>query len=134
MDILTTMTTDLKMLTFCVILLWLQILPYFLPAIKEWKIIGLVGNREDLPPLPDWAQRAKRAEINMITNITHFAILVLVAHVAGVANETTAMGATIFFFARVAYAVIYTAGIPWLRTFAWVAGLAGELMILSQIL
>ena len=47
-------------------------------------------------PLPGWAERAKRAHINMAENLAPFAALVLVAHVTGAANATTAMGAAIF--------------------------------------
>ena len=58
-----------------------------------------------------------------------FAALVLIAAVAGKANATTAIGATLFFWARLAYAVIYLIGIPWLRTLAWFVGVIGMAMI-----
>ena len=45
------------------------------------------------------------------------------------ANATTAMGAMIFFWARLAYAVIYLIGIPWLRTLAWFVSVIGMVMI-----
>ena len=79
----------------------------------------LAGNREGLPEMTGWAGRARRAHLNMIENLVLFAALVLIAAVAGKANATTAMGAMIFFWARLAYAVIYLIGIPWLRTLAW---------------
>ena len=43
-------------------------------------------------------------------------------------------GAMIFFWARVAYAVIYLVGIPWLRTLAWVVSVIGMAMIVSVLL
>ena len=55
----------------------------------------------------------------MIENMVLFTALVLIAAVAGKANATTAMGAMIFFWARLVYAVIYLIGVPWLRTLAW---------------
>jgi uncharacterized MAPEG superfamily protein len=61
-------------------------------------------------------------------------VLVVVAHLPGRANDTTALGATIFFWARVAHAAIYTAGLVYLRTAAFAVSLVGEVMILSQIL
>ena len=39
------------------------------------------------------------------------------------------MGAMIFFWARVAYAVIYIAGIAWLRTLVWFVSVIGMAMI-----
>ena len=49
----------------------------------------------------------------MLESVALFGILVLVAHVAGKANAMTAMGAAIYFWARLVYTVIYTAGIAW---------------------
>ena len=90
---------------------------------------ALAGNREDLPEMTGWAGRARRAHLNMIENLLLFAALVLIAAVAGKANATTAMGALIFFWARLAYAVIYLIGIPWLRTLAWFVSVIGMVMI-----
>jgi len=60
--------------------------------------------------------------------------VVLVAHAAGVSNATTVLGAQLFFYARVAYAIVYIVGISWLRALIWTAGVVGILMILSQVL
>ena len=70
----------------------------------------------------------------MIENMVLFAALVLIAAVAGKANATTAMGALIFFWARLAYAVIYLLGVPWLRTVAWSVSVIGMVMIACQLL
>ena len=45
---------------------------------------------------------------------------------AGFANEQTALGATIFFWARLAHAIIYITGVWQWRALAFIAGLAGE--------
>jgi uncharacterized MAPEG superfamily protein len=52
---------------------------------------------------------------------------------AGVSNDATARGATMFFYARVAHSVIYIAGIPYLRTLAFLVGFSGMLGIARQI-
>ena len=83
--------------------------------------------------MPGIGGRAKRAHLNMLENIVLFAALVLIAAVAGKANATTAMGAMIFFWGRLAYAIIYVAGIPWLRTGAWVVSVVGMAMIALQL-
>jgi uncharacterized MAPEG superfamily protein len=94
----------------------------------------LAGNREDLPQLTGWAGRASRAHRNMLENIVLFAALVLVANATGKLNATTALGAQLFFWGRVAYAPIYWIGLPWVRTGAWVVSVVGMLMILGQLL
>jgi len=94
----------------------------------------LAGNREDLPVLTGFAGRARRAHLNMVENMVLFAVLVLIAHVAGKANATTAMGALVFFWARIVYALIYLLGVPWLRTVAWLVSVVGMAMIASQLI
>ena len=70
----------------------------------------------------------------MIENLVLFAALVLVAAIAGKTNDTTLLGAQIFLWARVAYAVVYWAGIPWVRTLTWAASVVGMVMIFSQLI
>lgn len=91
------------------------------------------GNRDSRLDASAWTHRAERAHANLVENLPAFAILVLVAHVAGKSNATTALGATLFFWGRVAHALVYVAGIPYVRTAAFFVGTAGELLILSQL-
>jgi uncharacterized MAPEG superfamily protein len=46
----------------------------------------------------------------------------------------TLLGAQIFVGARVAFAVIYLAGVPWLRTGVWIVATSGVLLMLIQLL
>ena len=67
----------------------------------------------------------------MLENLVLFAILVFAARLANVSNAMTLLGAQLFFFGRVAHAILYIVGIPWLRTAAWlvsVIGLAPDLL------
>ena len=123
------MSPDLTYLLYSTILCFVQVLIAASGANTQVGLTTLAGNREDLPDMVGWAGRARRAHLNMIENFVLFAALVLIAAVAGKANATTAMGATIFFWARLAYAVIYLIGIPWLRTLAWFVGVIGMAMI-----
>lgn len=93
----------------------------------------LAGNRENLPPIEGWAGRAMRAHRNMVENLVLFAALVLVAQVSGKANATTALGAQIWFWARVVYVPVYLVGIPWLRTGVWAVSIIGLLLIFRQV-
>jgi uncharacterized MAPEG superfamily protein len=128
------MTPDLGYLLMSVVLTFVQMLIAAAAANQAVGLTTLAGNREDVPALTGIAGRAKRAHLNMIENMVLFAALVLIAAVAGKANAATAMGAMIFFWARLAYAVIYVAGIPWLRTAAWFVSVIGMIMIAWQLL
>ena len=81
-----------------------------------------------------WAGRARRAHLNMVENMVLFVALVLLAAAAGKADAMTALGAMIFFWSRLAYAVIYLLGIPWLRTLAWFVSVVGMVMIAWQLI
>ena len=99
------MSPDLKYLLFSVILTFVQVV---IAAALANQVVGLptlAGNREGLGELPGMAGRAKRAHLNMVENLVLFAALVLIAAVGGKANAMTAMGAMIFFWARLGYAI-----------------------------
>ncbi len=128
------MTPDLKYLLMSVVLTFVQVVIAAAAANQTVGLTALAGNRDDLPVLTGLAGRARRAHLNMVENLVLFAALVLVAAVAGKANATTAMGAMIFFWARLAYAVIYLVGIPWLRTVAWFVSVIGMIVIACQLL
>jgi uncharacterized MAPEG superfamily protein len=128
------MTTDLTMLTLSALLTALLALPGVAGLILEKGLAYAAGNREETPQISAWAERAQRAHRNMLENLPVFAALVLVANVSGAANETTALGATIFFWGRVAHAAVYIAGVPWARTAAFGVSVVGLFMILFEIL
>ena len=128
------MTTDLWMLT------WTAVLSFVFPYVYQpgrfltpggfrWGI----GNRDEPIEAAPWVGRAVSAHQNLTENLTAFAILVLVAHVAGQANATTALGATLFFSGRVVHAITYIAGILYVRTVAFFVAFFGELLILGQL-
>ncbi|MBS0548664.1 MAG: MAPEG family protein [Proteobacteria bacterium] len=127
------MTPDLKYLLFSTVLTFVQVLVSAALCNQAVGLSTLAGNREGIGEYTGAAGRAKRAHLNMIENMVLFIALVLIAAVAGKANATTAMGAMIFFWARLAYAIIYVAGIPWLRTVAWAVSVVGMVMIALQL-
>ena len=128
------MSPDLKYLLFSVVLTAVQVVIAAAAANHVVGLTTLAGNRDRLPEYTGFAGRAKRAHLNMLENMVVFTALVLIAAVAGKANAMTAMGALIFFWARLIYAVIYLLGIPWLRTLAWVVSVIGMVMIAWQMI
>jgi len=102
-------------------------------AILEVGLPRLAGNRENMSEMSSWAGRAARAHRNMLENLVLFAILVFAARIANVSNAMTLLGAQLFFFGRVAHAVIYMAGIAWLRTAAWLVSVIGLFLIFWQL-
>jgi uncharacterized MAPEG superfamily protein len=128
------MSIDLKLLIWSAALTLVQMLIAVIGAQMQVGLPPLVGNRENLPAIEGWAGRAQRAHRNMLESVVIFAIFVLVANATGKANATTALGAELFFWFRLAYAVIYLAGIPWLRTAAWGVSVVGLVLIFLQLI
>lgn len=130
----TDMSFEISLLVWAVALAFVQMLVAVSTATLQVGLPRLAGNRENLPELTGLAGRAQRAHRNMIENLALFAVLVLVAQDAGRTNALTHAGAMLFFWGRVAYAVIYLAGIPWLRTGAWAVSVLGLLLVFLQLL
>ena len=128
------MKPELMLLTYAVVLTLAQMVVAATGAMLQVGLPALAGNREGLPEITGWGGRAARAHRNMLENLVLFAALVLVAVAAGRTNATTLLGAQIFLYARLAYAAVYVAGIPWLRTGVWAVSIVGLAMIFVQLI
>lgn len=120
-------------LVWSVALTFIIMLMAVMGAIAEVGLPKLAGNREDVPRFGGWAGRATRAHLNMLESLVLFAILVLVAQAANIHNGNTLLGAELFFWGRVAHAIVYLAGIPWLRTLAWAVSVVGLVMLFIAV-
>lgn len=128
------MSPDLTYLVWAAALTMVQLLIVIVGASFSIPLPVLAGNRETPVEGKGWLGRAQRAHRNILESLVLFAILVLVAHVTGKANATTALGAAIYFWARVAHAAIYIAGITWVRSLAFAISMVGLVVILLQLL
>ena len=128
------MKPELMLLVWAAVLTLVQAVVAVQGALMQVGLPMLAGNRNGLPEITGWGGRAARAHRNMLENLVLFAILVLVAVVAGRTNAMTLLGAQIFLCARVVYALVYMAGIPWLRTAVWGISVIGLAMIFLQLI
>ena len=127
------MSTELNMLAASAVFTFVLSFPPVVALILSKGLPFAAGNRDESYALPVWGERAGRAHRNMLENLPLFAVLVLVAQLGGATNETTALGATLFWWGRVAHAIIYIAGIPYLRTAAFGVSVVGMAMIAREI-
>jgi uncharacterized MAPEG superfamily protein len=128
------MTLDLVLLAWTVALAFVQSLVAVIGLSSQVSLATLAGNREVMPAITGWPGRAIRAHRNMMENLPLFIALVLIAHFARRTDAVTLAGSQLFFWSRLAYAIIYVAGLPWLRTVAWLVSVIGLLLIFSQLL
>jgi uncharacterized MAPEG superfamily protein len=113
-------------------------------------VIGYVSSRGPLKPsdyktmptspLPDWVNRANRAHLNAVENIAPFAAVVLIANAMGVSSAVTATCAAVYFYARLAHALLQISGFGLFmaRTMAftvgWIAFMTFAVIVLQRAL
>lgn len=128
------MTKELMWLALTAMLTGVLWIPYILDRIVVRGMAGAMANpsRNDKPQSP-WAQRLYFAHTNAVDNLVVFAALVLVIDAAGKGSTTTAMACAVYFWARLAHAVIYALGIPFARTIAFAIGFAAQVVLALAI-
>jgi uncharacterized MAPEG superfamily protein len=127
------MKPELMWLLWAVALTALQMLVAVSGATLQVGLPMLASNRNGMPALTGWPRRAERAHHNMLESLVLFAALVLIAVVTNKTNSATLLGAQLFFWARLAYALVFIAGIAWLRTLVWFASMIGLVIIFFQL-
>lgn len=128
------MSIELQMLAWSIVLGLLHIL---LGATLGTMQRGLKWNasaRDGVPePLTGVAGRLERANHNFRETFVFFAAAMIAVLLAEKSGSQTALGAQIYFWARLAYLPVYAAGIPFLRTLIWGVSMAGLLMVLLAL-
>ena len=124
------MTKELMWLTLTVILTGLLWVPYILDRIKVRGLKVTLGNpsRRDKPQ-SEWAQRLYFAHTNAVDNLVIFAPLVLMLDALGHSTRMTVIACAVYFWARLAHAIVYALGIPVARTLAFAVGFGAQVVL-----
>jgi uncharacterized MAPEG superfamily protein len=113
-------------------LLWI---PYILDRMAVRGIMGTLKNPSPRDrPHSGWATRLMFAHQNSVENLVVFAVLILVLNESDYSTATTEAAAAVFFWSRLVYVVVYTLGIPVLRTLAFLAGFGAQAVLALTIL
>ena len=128
------MTRELSWLTLTVILTGLLWIPY---TINRCQVRGLGGalanpSRND-KPLADWANRLMFAHDNAAENLVTFAPLVLILNAIDYSSKWTVLACAVYFWCRVAHLIVYTLGVPVLRTLAFTVGFFAQAVLALAI-
>lgn len=108
-------------------------IPYVLESFVRRGIFATMGNPSpDDPPMPAWADRAKRAHLNAMDNLAVFAAVVLAAALLGATGGSVLLAVKIYVAARLAHYVVYVAGIPVARTVTYLIGFFATLFIAAM--
>lgn len=129
------MPVEIQMLAWSILLGVAQL---FLAAALMTRQRGLKWNASardgDPEPLTGVAGRADRAMHNFLETFPFFAAAALAVVATGSGDAITALGAQLWFWARVVYVPLYLAGIPYVRSMVWALALLGMLLVLSGLL
>jgi uncharacterized MAPEG superfamily protein len=112
-------------------LIWV---PYILDRTMVRGLMGAMANPSpSAKPQSAWAQRMMAAHTNAVENLVIFAPLVLAAQALSIATSATAFACALYFWSRLAHVIVYTLGIPGLRTLAFVGGFIAQAILVLAI-
>ncbi len=128
------MSRELMWLTLTVILTGVLWIPYILNRIVVRGLMGAMANpsSNDTPQSP-WAQRLYFAHTNAVENLVIFTPLVLILDLQHHSTQSTALACAVYFWARLAHVIVYTLGIPVLRTLAFAVGFAAQVVLAAAV-
>ena len=128
------MSKELYWLVLTVAMTGLLWLPYILDRIMVRGLMPTMANPSPSDkPQSAWAQRMIAAHTNAVENLVIFAPLVLVTQQLSIATPATAFACALYFWSRLAHVVVYTLGIPVLRTLAFAGGFVAQALLALAI-
>jgi uncharacterized MAPEG superfamily protein len=108
--------------------------PYILDRSAVRGLVGAMANPSPAnKPQSVWAQRMMAAHTNAVENLVIFAPLVLATQDLSIATPATAFACALYFWSRLVHYVVYTLGIPVLRTLAFVGGFIAQAILVLAI-
>lgn len=128
------MTRELFWLTLTVIMTGLMWAPYIINRCQVRGLGGAMANpsRNDKPQA-EWANRMMFAHDNAIENLAIFAPLVLILNAIDYSSQWTALACAVYFWSRLAHLLVYTLGIPVLRTLTFTIGFLAQAVLALAI-
>ena len=123
------MPVEIQMLVCAVGLLVVIILIQASGSTLQVGLMKALGNRDNVPAATGWVGRAVRCADNQVVSLVLFAPLVLATVLVRQTDHWSALGSSVYLYARLAYTVCYLIGIPYLRTLCWLGGMAGIALV-----
>lgn len=129
------MSIEIRMLAWAVVLGIVQLLLASTTMTAQRGTRWNASARDGTPaPLTGVAARLERALHNFLETFAFFAAAALAVVLTQRADAHTALGAQLYFWARVVYVPLYAAGIPYVRSLVWLVSMAGIVMVLWPLL
>ncbi|BAZ49431.1 hypothetical protein NIES4103_20430 [Nostoc sp. NIES-4103] len=127
------MTPDL----ICLLILALWSIPLnHIPALARVAYSDIswgMGNREKMPDVPPWVERADRAQRNHHDNLAMIAVVILTAQITGQSDNITAIASIVIVVSRILHGLVYIFGITGIRSLAYLVAVLAMLAIVWRI-
>lgn len=128
------MSTETFWLVLTIAMTGLFWVPYILDRTAVRGLVGAMANPSPTEkPQSPWARRMMAAHTNAVENLVIFAPLVLIAQQLNVTGPATAFACVLYFWSRLAHYIVYSLGIPVLRTLAFVGGFVAQVGLVLAI-
>ena len=127
------MIPELTYLFYAIILLILHIVVQATLSDLSKGLGWALGNQDEAREQNILAERIQRALRNYLETFPAFAALALLLVVTESADATSALGAAIWFWARIAYIPARASGLPLVRSVAWLTSLVGLVLMLLPL-
>lgn len=125
------MSIEIRMLAWSIVLGLVHVLVGATLGTRQRGLKWNAGPRDVTPPLTGVvAARMDRALRNFLETFPFFAAAALAVTATQRGDAGTALGAQLYFWARVVYVPLYAAGIPYLRSLVWTVAVVGLVMVL----
>lgn len=126
--------TELRMLAWSIVLGLVQLVIATTLATKDQGLAYNMSPRDEAaPPVGKLSARFGRAFGNFCETFPFFAAAVLAVMLSGKTNATSALGASLYFWARLVYVPVYALGVPVVRTLVWTVSIVGLVMVLGAL-
>ncbi|MBA3448744.1 MAG: MAPEG family protein [Pseudaminobacter sp.] len=127
-------STEISILGWSVVLLLVHIVAQTLSLVKDGGLAYAMSARDEATGISSLTDRLTRGLRNFVETYGAFVGLALALAVTGKTGGMGAIGALVWFWARVAYVPIFAAGIPVLRTGVWTVSIVGLVLMFVQLM
>lgn len=128
------MTPELTYLTYGTALLLVHILAQATLSDLSKGLGWALGSQDEPRDQNIYAERLQQALRNFLETYPAFVALALALTVAGLGTATSALGAALWFWGRVAYIPCRMSGLPLVRSVAWLTSLVGLVLMVLTLL
>lgn len=129
------MTNELYWLVLSILLTAILWLPYIVNRLAEQGFFQALWDPDgETSTKIAWAERLMSAHNNAVENLVVFAPLVIIVHILGMSTELTSMAAILYFFSRLAHAILFTLRVPVLRIIAFFGGFIAQMIFIFTLL